>query len=57
MIKQWKNKRFERWALTRKKGQLNYVLKQTLLIGGAVFLGIWLGLLFSTKFVHGKNTD
>ncbi|WP_236790161.1 hypothetical protein [Aliivibrio fischeri] len=51
MIKQWKNKRFERWALTRKKGQLNYVLKQTLLIGGAVFFGYLVGFIVFDK-VH-----
>ncbi|OCH09862.1 hypothetical protein [Aliivibrio fischeri] len=49
MIRQWKNKRFERWALTRRKGQLNYVLKQTFLIGGAVFLGYLVGFIVFDK--------
>ncbi|MDD9177077.1 hypothetical protein PVK63_19625 [Aliivibrio sp. S2TY2] len=49
MIKQWKNKQFERWTITRKKGQLNYVLKQTLIIGGAVLFGGFIGFIVFDK--------
>ena len=45
MIKQWTNKRFDRWTNTRKKGQLSYVVKQTLLIGGAVCFGHLIGFM------------
>ena len=49
MMKAWQNKQFKRWEITRKKGQLSYVFKNTLIIGGGILLGDFLGFIIFDK--------
>ncbi|MDD9174007.1 hypothetical protein ERW49_18355 [Aliivibrio finisterrensis] len=45
----WINKQYNRWAITRRKGRLHYVVKHTLIAAGAVLLGSFLGFMLFDK--------